>query len=115
MVTLFPKSLHKTSITQNPHRTSKEHLLQPLLQFVLSVSVPRAASDLASGVWDTPVWFQTSGGERNPMTDPWDEQYIYPHERLIFMVHVGKYTMVCIHESHGVSTGVPDKKTLQGI
>ena len=27
-----------------------------------------------------------------PMTDPWDERYIYRHEWLIFMVNVGKYT-----------------------
>ena len=27
-----------------------------------------------------------------PITDPWDERYIYLHELLILMVHVGKYT-----------------------
>ena len=27
-----------------------------------------------------------------PITDPWDEGYIYLHEWLIFMVNVGKYT-----------------------
>ena len=26
------------------------------------------------------------------MTDPWDDLYIYLHEKLIFMVNVGKYT-----------------------
>ena len=29
----------------------------------------------------------------NPMTDPWDERYIYIHEWLKFMVNVGNYTM----------------------
>ena len=33
-----------------------------------------------------------------PMTDPWDERYIYLHEWLIFMVNVAKYT---IHGSYG--------------
>ena len=28
-----------------------------------------------------------------PMTDPWDERYIYLHEWLKFMIHVGKYTI----------------------
>ena len=28
----------------------------------------------------------------DPMTDPWDERYIYLHGWLIFMVNVGKYT-----------------------
>ena len=28
-----------------------------------------------------------------PMTDPWDERYIYVHQWLIFMVNVGKYTI----------------------
>ena len=28
----------------------------------------------------------------HPMTDPWDERYIYLHGWLIFMVNVGKYT-----------------------
>ena len=39
------------------------------------------------------------GGEiKIPMTDPWDERYIYLHEWLIFMVNVGKYTNICLHE-----------------
>ena len=36
-----------------------------------------------------------------PMTDPWDERYIYLHEWLKFMVfHVGKYTI--FHGSYGI-------------
>ena len=35
------------------------------------------------------AWASTRG----PMTDPWDEGYIYLHEWLnFFMVNVGKYT-----------------------
>ncbi len=38
------------------------------------------------------------GVHSKPMTDPWDERYIYLHEWLILMVNVGKYT---IHGSYG--------------
>ncbi len=45
-----------------------------------------------------------------PMTNPWDERYIYVHQWLIFMVNVGKYTIhgcyryFCIIFFKGVET-----------
>ena len=37
-------------------------------------------------------------GQSYPMTDPWDERYIYPHLPYKSTIHVGEYT---IHGSYG--------------
>ena len=40
-------------------------------------------------IFDHDLWH-----DKLPMTDPWDERYIYLHEWLIFMVNVGMYIYI---------------------
>ena len=50
--------------------------------------------------WVRPLEISWIVGRLHPMTDPWEERYIYLREWLIFMEHVGKYTM---HGCYGYS------------
>ncbi len=88
MVTLFPKSLHKTSNLQNPHRTSIQNIYYSRfsnLFFLFRCLALQAISQVGFGIprfGSKPAEFlnilDVKSGETNPMTDPWD-WYIYQH------------------------------------
>ena len=55
---------------------------------------PEMGSHMFKGIpHDESMGLAYIGAHYYPMTHPWDERYIYLHEWLIIMVHVGKYAM----------------------